>query len=428
MVVNRSLPDVGTLGSVEYWRGLCPKLHVDELALKSKPSGQAADDGCCQHVRTRILDEGFAALPPSSLCWSTAVSSLAEGALELERHGWPPTFLAVYDEAWLLARDATEMMHRVSGNVLSMDMLAFLVDPRRAKGFSPHRDRQPEDWMPRGVDESVPATFKSDGMAKYVTVWVALTDAHPDNSCLHFLPLSCDPGYREGDAESGEPMRSCFEKPGAFRNIRCEPVAAGGCTFHTHRTIHWGNCGRESYSGPPRISMSFGFSDPDFEPPYFDKRHLPFPPVNLRVALACAQVLNYATLSEGDAGGWTAVAGSMADRGTFAFRLLYRFFKLHSKAFHATYQKEIAKKFVTVTSGQSACAKGNAEPKDDGGDDSDDDVLDAMLDAERAAGEVMFHDDFDMLTVGDRKQRRLSDSAAQPERKRKKTGKCRRKK
>ena len=31
-------------------------------------------------------------------------------------------------------------------------------------------------------------------MAKYVTLWAALTDATPENSCLHFVPRGIDPG------------------------------------------------------------------------------------------------------------------------------------------------------------------------------------------------------------------------------------------
>merc|ERR1712224_192438 len=195
---------------------------------------------------------------------------------------------------------------------MGMDIVGFLVDPKTTKGFSPHRDRQPEDWMPRGVPESVPGTFKSDGIAKYITIWVALTDANVDNSCLHYIPRSCDPGYTTGDAEDADPLALCFSEKAAYQNIRAAPVGAGGCTFHTHRTIHWGNSGRPSYVGEPRIALSFGFSCPEFEPPYFSPKTLPFPPVSLRAALASAQVLNYATLAAGDAKGWVALAGSMA--------------------------------------------------------------------------------------------------------------------
>lgn len=37
-----------------------------------------------------------------------------------------------------------------------------------------------------------------------------------------------------------------------------------GCTFHTHRTIHWGSAGRSSAAVPPRVALSFGASDGAF--------------------------------------------------------------------------------------------------------------------------------------------------------------------
>lgn len=54
------------------------------------------------------------------------------------------------------------------------------VDPSRGDaGFSPHRDRQPD---------SSPATFRPDGTAMYATLWLPLTDATPENSCLYVIP------------------------------------------------------------------------------------------------------------------------------------------------------------------------------------------------------------------------------------------------
>merc|ERR1712224_676986 len=212
-------------------------------------------------------------LPPSAFQWSFDVGILAEAIQVLERHGWPATFVAVYDETWQLAQDASQVMKHATGNVMSMDIVALCVDlARGAKGFSPHRDRQPEDWKPRGIPEAEEGTFKSDGMAKYVTIWIALTDANPDNSCLYFVPRLSDPGYVAGDTEDGDPLARCFQKARSISTLVCVPVPEGGASFHTHRTLHWGSCGRKLQEGEqlkPRIALSLGFSSSDFEPPYF---------------------------------------------------------------------------------------------------------------------------------------------------------------
>ncbi|CAK9022631.1 Hypothetical protein (Fragment) [Durusdinium trenchii] len=330
----------------------------------------------------------------------------------------------MYDEAWVMARDAAEVMQQVTGNSLCMDVVAFLVRPSQTKGFSPHRDRQPEDWVPKGAAPETCSTFKKDGMAKYVTLWAALTDATPDNSCLHFVPKSIDPGYSAGDPEEGDPLLRIFQDKAAYQKIRSVPVAAGGCTFHTHRTIHWGSAGRSSAAVPPRVALSFGFSTQDFEPPYFSPKALPFPDVKLRAALASAQVINYSTLAVGDQEGWTALAGAMANCGASQLRLLHRVFQSQVKRFHPTYRKEIATKFVSVCLNLSSLSgdvpnedleetektlpkkQGKRKKKqlarlqaNEAASDEDDDALLTMLETEAATGEVLFHDDFDLLNA-----------------------------
>jgi hypothetical protein len=56
--------------------------------------------------------------------------------------------------------------------------------------------------------------------------------------------------------------------------------------------IHWGSRGRRGYH-TPRLALSWGCADDSYEPPYFSRDHLPFPPMHLRAALACAQMLIY---------------------------------------------------------------------------------------------------------------------------------------
>lgn len=61
----------------------------------------------------------------------------------------------------------------------NFDILAWHIDPiQNQVGFSPHRDRQPD------TIEGLKQSFYEDGQAKYVTHWIALTDANPNNSCL----------------------------------------------------------------------------------------------------------------------------------------------------------------------------------------------------------------------------------------------------
>lgn len=81
-------------------------------------------------------------------------------------------------------------MRAATGNAPNMDMLAWRVDAAAGEaGFSPHRDRQPDDAA---------ASFRADGTPRYATCWLALADATPDTGCLYVVPRGRDPGYTHG--------------------------------------------------------------------------------------------------------------------------------------------------------------------------------------------------------------------------------------
>lgn len=113
--------------------------------------------------------------------WDANLDALADAVVTLVRHGWPPSFIIMYDEVWAMVQQASLLMAEATGgNRVNMDILAWLVDPNRGDaGFSPHRDRQPDD---------APATFRPDGSAMYATLWLPLTHATPENSCLYVIP------------------------------------------------------------------------------------------------------------------------------------------------------------------------------------------------------------------------------------------------
>lgn len=155
-------------------------------------------------------------------------------------------------------------------------------------GFSPHRDRQPPD---------TDASFHSNGAAKYITCWIALTEATPENSCLYVIPKFADPGYMLGDDDDvvngQDPMRKALSTKSSYQDIRALPLQSGGAAFFTHRILHWGSKGSNRAHVSPRVSLAVAFSDPNFEKPYFVEQHSVRPPFHLRVALICGQMIVY---------------------------------------------------------------------------------------------------------------------------------------
>eukprot|EP00939_MAST-03C_sp_MAST-3C-sp1_P001037 g1037.t1 len=410
----RSGQTIDSVQDPQYWRSLVPALHCGDDAFAKKIKALHFSERTFDDVKRKINREGFVYVESSQLSWETPAvknGDLAAAVMTLGKYGWPPSFVCMYDEAWSLVANISDMMKRCSGgNACNFDILAWHIDPRKDEaGFSPHRDRQPED---------VSKTFRKDGSAKYTTCWIALADATPENSCLYMIPRFCDPGYLDGDDMSDEeeeskkamkgptgPLWRALSSKEAFQYIRAVPAPAGSAVVFTHRTIHWGSRGRDDFDRP-RISFSFAASDDTFEAPYISRDNLPFPSVPLRLALTSAQQICY------------------HDRFNFETEQLKFFnclFKLRVDDFHASYRTKVVREFLAASeatlygarggqkrketpSGDTACSRSSTDgtakksrEETTAAEDDDllDDALDAMLDAQLAGGGSGFRDDYD---------------------------------
>jgi hypothetical protein len=159
--------------------------------------------------------------------------------------------------------------------------------PERVKGQVEAEVAEVAEEVEDASDESAPEGEDQNGAPKYCSVWVALTDATPENSCLYFVPKSLDKGYyAEGDALGVVDLR----------HIVAQPLAAGGMLAFSHRVLHRasqplaqllaalpGGGPKDLAGGIPvpqaqdkvgfprsRMALSFAFADPAFEQPYFD--------------------------------------------------------------------------------------------------------------------------------------------------------------
>jgi len=365
-------------------------------------------------ARSRLLDEGFTHVSAAKLRWAAPPSALASAVEALLAAGWPPPFLLAFDELWAMQRQAAPLLAAASGgNVPCGDALVWHVAPSDGDaGFSPHRDRQPQDVPVRLLRLVLVArvlrlccvpqgSFRADGTAKYATAWVALTDASPDNSCLYLIPKDADPGYAVGDdcaavatLGGGDALKACLPTPEAMQRIRAVPASAGSAVLFTHRAFHWGSAGRRGCSAP-RVAASFGAACPGFEAPYLAGQQagargvagadVPFPSLKARLALAAAQCIAYAdrfkplpppmlrrlrALAEADGGKHLAPA----------------------------YARRVASEFVAAAKASAAAFGGKSEAAGDEASDSEeggalmDEALDAMLDADavRPIARVLF--------------------------------------
>jgi Phytanoyl-CoA dioxygenase (PhyH) len=449
----------------EFWGSVCPflALSIDDnngCAMQASNSGspepatgpskeRPPDRQNQLGVRRRdaLRRNGYAAIRESFLETDelSLLQALRDGIQHMASHpdlgSIPATFVFLYDEAWDLAIKSSERVLSPSTserNRFNFDLLAWHIGPPVANvtkdaasftnsgqpassGFSPHRDRQPED---------VASSFHDDtGDAKFVTHWVALTEAVPENSCLFMIPRYVDPGYDRGDDDDDDggqndaqedakhasgaldngcgPLYRALKTKESFQHIRAFPCQPGQGVVFTHRVAHWGSSRDSDTDLPARIAMSFVCSDPTFEPPYLvgsDRWVNPTagtleraPPFEVRLLMVCAQLLIYHQRLQ-------------LSRRTI--QNCYEYCKMHEMLLETSYRHKVFVEFVgamkesaqhdpkcTLEHGGTGPGAEQAEDVEDDDHEDDDEeeaMMEEMLNAE-AEGYGEFQDDYDDL-------------------------------
>ena len=202
---------VTSLQDPAYWLACCPWLSCsrDSSAERegssetyssstAEVSWSESEEAEASTLRASLQERGFCSIPAGSSASlaqrapglnSDLVSRLNRGVLRLVELGHTASAINSYDEAWELAEYITPLLRKATGNAPLGDWFSFHVTAARPSGFvGPHRDK------PMAAAE----TFREDGSPMYATVWVALSDATPESSCLYFIPKGDDPGAQGG--------------------------------------------------------------------------------------------------------------------------------------------------------------------------------------------------------------------------------------
>lgn len=238
------LPSPARLDDPDYWKSLLPDLNF----TPGRPYGQddlgnmVASPSALRHdVLLHGYHVGQRGVP--------FANELAAAVKSLARAGMHPQWLVLADELWLLTKWFQPLLEAAFPRLrLLADYYVFLVDPtepNQRQGWAPHRDRVD---MSFGADDRAP---------NYLTVWIALTDATPDNGCIYLVPASEDPDYF---------TMKPWQPPQDLQSIHAVPVAAGTPIFWGGRLLHWG--GRAAPFGAstePRIAFAFAAATAESE-------------------------------------------------------------------------------------------------------------------------------------------------------------------
>ena len=456
--------------NVSFWKELCPSLcigscdnddlnengncqQIKEIEKKAVPKSQSNERQKRSRIR-RLIDDGFVLIDESLPSIGddgdnkkTLIKLLRDGITQLHvQHQLPAVLILLFDETWELAHDSSKILQTYCHpqNNFNFDILAWYIPPG-SQGFSPHRDRQPPT-------PTISTTFhqqskeEEDGQSKFVTQWIALSEATPQNSCLYVIPKPLDPGYMYGDIDDIDPLSRALPNKESYQRIQALPRQPGQSILFTHRIIHWGS---SSSSSPristssteedddgddeqpqPRIAISFVCSDPTYEPPLINPNHFSafssnknttsdntnddgsavvLPPFHIRLLLVCAQLLVYY---------------QRFDITKATIKLCYEYCKQHAEELEENYRQKVFYEFVkamkestifnTASSSNNHQAdaptheddekaddglnkKNEDKTDDDDDEDAEDAMLEEMLNAETGDYSGEFEDDYDEL-------------------------------
>ncbi|KJE35488.1 hypothetical protein UF64_09190 [Thalassospira sp. HJ] len=268
---------------IEVWQKLNPQLSISNDVM---PRADIAEIGAHRGgfdggaLSDRFWDEGYFlirdVLPINEL------AKLRTGIETLVANGLSPSLIYLYDEAWDVFRRLRPLLTHFLGDRIALlpHFWAWHVDPRAdGSGWPPHRDYQGESAI-------------GDDMLISLSLWVPLSDATPDNGCMHVLPRNFEKRYPVPVTEPGEVH---------LQDIRALPAKPGAVMGWRQDLYHWG--GHASpHAEEPRISLSLEFQNAAFDPLADESLRLDHPPAFLkRLALIAIQFDKYRHMQSMDA-------------------------------------------------------------------------------------------------------------------------------
>merc|ERR1712194_121657 len=172
----------------------------------------------------------------------------------LGHHGFPPVFIFMYDEPWLLFEQLFKVAASVLGcSAVEMDAAVFAWALRPAgedgavgSSFSrPHRDC------------SYDACHTEIGKPSALSVWIPLVHVTTDNGCMYVVPSEHDPLFDK----SKDSRHMCPDQQMPWAHIQPLPCSAGDVLMWQGNLIHWGSsCSKNVVQ--PRISLGTSFRLP----------------------------------------------------------------------------------------------------------------------------------------------------------------------
>ena len=152
-------------GNIEFWRSICPQLSISEGPLGSHMKHYAVSPSDVQKVEQQVIEEGYFQVGPVVPRHETRL--LADAVRTVVDHGFPASFVLVYDQVWQMLSRFENLLSplgfSVSGFIRNVN--EHRAESKEDSGWSPHRDGDP-----------VISNMRNDGRPQILNVWIPFTD------------------------------------------------------------------------------------------------------------------------------------------------------------------------------------------------------------------------------------------------------------
>ena len=258
-----------SLLSKEFWVNLNPYLNIENIFYDNQSIISYKN---LTQDKNHLIKLGY--LHKKKPEFKVPILSMKKSIGSIVNYKLPPVFAFVYDEFWYIQFQLQMLLEKfLDKNYKQLpDFWAWHVSSGQS-GWAPHRDKGER------------SLFKNN-KPKSLTVWIPLSKASPDNSCMYILPANKDNFYNKPKLNS--------DLPGFVSDIKALPAEAGDVLIWTQELYHWGSSSGEDSLNEPRISIAFEFQRSDVAP--FNKILLEpnlLPTFNDRLALIAMQILQY---------------------------------------------------------------------------------------------------------------------------------------
>jgi hypothetical protein len=256
--IAQARPGRERISDPDYWRHLNPDCRISENPFSGVAPPYAIPVAQVAANLARIRKEGYFQTGP--ILDPAEVDRLRDCIETVVDNGHDAAYALVYDDFYQVMARLTNVLQPVLGSGFQLvpdEFWAYLIPVQDgAAGTPPHRDNL-----------KATKAFDDQGTPLLLNVWIPLTDATTDNSCIYVIPGHLDERYRSARAGAELALGQAAAeglRPGDLQSVRALPAAAGSVLCWSTSLLHWG--GRSSaHASHPRISFAV----------YFQSRSIP---------------------------------------------------------------------------------------------------------------------------------------------------------